>query len=158
MAHIGKSYELAFRRDLGLQCTTNRNSWPKVMLIGCWNCLGTVGSHAFGVLSPVTVDFDLPSGRMFKRTATMNISGTVVYYELDLTIRGFPQLYAGTITVFRSNGVMLYQSKVSNNTGRYSGFSGQDFGDQLFETPDVWVWNREPQNASTFARAKGWHD
>lgn len=158
MAHIGKVYELHLRRDLGLQCTDNKQSWPKRGFVGFNNCLGSVGAAAFGVLLSCDVDFDLPSGRMFARTESRVIGGTLCYAEVDLTIRGFPQLYAGTVAIFRSNGTKLYESKCSNNLGRYGAFSGQNFEDQVFETPDVFFWNRTPLGGASFFRARTWHE
>lgn len=158
MAHTGKTYELHLRRDLGLQCTDNKQSWPKRGFVGFNNCIGTVGAAAFGVLLPCNVDFELPSGRMFARTEDILIGGTLCYAEVDLTIRGFPQLYAGHVAIFRSTGVKLYESKCSNNLGRYISFSGQEFDDQVFETPGVFEWNRAPANGASFFRARTWHE
>jgi len=59
MAHAGKFYPLAFRRDLWLDAVTYRNSWPKYWRWNMGTFIGPIGSAISG--KPIAPLIEVPN-------------------------------------------------------------------------------------------------
>jgi hypothetical protein len=124
MAHLGKSWPLHFRRDLGLQITNNNRSWPQAYTVRWQQTFGTVGQHMAEKTWLIPVDFEVPSGRMFYRTPFQTVGPKSVRVEVDLGISGNPQNYSGTLRVLDSTGAQLYKQLLTRGlSSDYGGFS-----------------------------------
>lgn len=113
MAHVGRYWPLAFRRDLSLNVRTNNEGWAKAYLARFQTLTGTVGENLFGKAFEIETIFEASTGTMKSRSADQVIGGIRVYVEVELKIVGDPQRYEGTISIIRNNGTVLYKQGIT---------------------------------------------
>ena len=158
MAHIGKTYELAFRRDLSVGVLNNRQGWAKHYFIKFQNCFGSVATPANGILWVASPTFDQATGSMSGESQHQVAGGVTGFARMQAHIHLLPQVYELTISFWKEPMTKLFEQKIGDFfTWNYEDLGHQGDDPSVFQTPGV--FEMVPNSlASNFIFAKHWHD
>lgn len=138
MAHIGKNYRLAFRRDLSLQINRNVNGWPHELIALISNVTGSVGNAARAITWTLVEGFDAATGDLNYESQHAVAAGRTIYCKLAGSIGHFPAYYTAKMRWYEEPSILLYEQTVLDAIPvQYFSF-GKDARDGVaFETPHV---------------------
>lgn len=157
MAHIGKSYRLAFRRDLSLQINRNVRGWAHEYVALINNVQGSIANSARMITWILVEGFDPATGALNYESQHATAGGSVVYCKLVGNIGGFPPFYTAKMQWFKEPSIKLYEQTVLDFIPSQYGNFGKDQRDGvLFETPHVFECTGGFGSFNGF-NAKTWH-
>lgn len=157
MAHKGKAYRLAFRRDLSLQTQPNRVGWPHTLLPIVGNAFGSIGSLVSGFPFELVLSFDSTTGAVTGESQHLVVAGSHVYCRIDGTIGGFPKFYTCKMSWWKETNTKLFERTVmSSIPAQYFSFGADHADGVTFQTPGVFEANPSSPASDGF-RAKPWH-
>lgn len=109
MAHIGKFYRLAFRRDLGLNTFPgNVSSWPQTYRLLLSGFQGTLGPTLEGRLFDVDIQVDATNGEIVYETDGFAAGSFFLHVKVRCFIVPNPQRYRYDFSVRSATMGILY--------------------------------------------------
>lgn len=157
MAHVGKAYPLAFRRDLSLQVNRNAKGWPKQLVALIDNVSGTLAFAAQTRTWLLDVAFDPVTAALDARSPNQIVSGRTLYCKAVGTIGGSPQIYTVKMQWYEAPATLLYEQTVLDfPPSTYQSFGADQRHGVSFETPHVFECVGQVGSFNGF-NAKGWH-
>lgn len=140
MAHVGKDYPVAFRRDLSLQVSRNVFYWAKYYRFYFNWSAGPVGGHMrdvdWGRLEP---QFTPATGECHLRSGIAIVNAHSVYFDVESFITGNPQIYQTHYRCFRSDDTLLFEQIWEQGTvQQYTRREANGDSSVIFQTPDLY--------------------
>jgi hypothetical protein len=157
MAHIGKAYRLAFRRDLSLQVSRNRNGWPAQMRPVVNNAFGSVASVVSSLPWLLDLAFDSSTGHVSGESQHLVAGGKLVFCRIEGYITGSPKHYNVQMQWFQSPANKLYERTImSDIVSNYTSFGADRANGVTMQTPGVFQADPSSPAFDGFV-AKFWH-
>ncbi len=125
MAHAGKNYPLAFRRDLATNLTNNKNSWAKAYWPKFSQCLGSLPPF-FVHLTVVCVE--VPPAATFSKWESdwTNVNGRTVKVEFEVNNTSWDNFRIGADwqLIDQVKGQLAFGRISANGPNSYGGVQG----------------------------------
>lgn len=154
MAHAGKFYPLAFRRDFCLNLNNYNSGAAKSYHLTWTQTQGTVGNAVRGFYPMLTggeVD-NVPEQSWF--TPVVHTPGGDVFLRLYGTLEGSPYDVVTHVEIIQVGGAILYRSGLFDHFGSVGRGGGQtSLHPPLIQTPITCFWNG---SSDTTYEANGW--
>lgn len=158
MAHVGKIYELAFRRDLSVNCPRNKFGWARRYKAQPGNPQGTIGSVVPSLKWQVEVEFN-DDGSFSVSSDPQFVTGVPVFCRMTGKIIHTDHYdYEVREKWFRNSSELLYERILSRNSPfDYSNFLRNGHDGVVVDTPGVYFLGVTSIFASGWV-AKTWTD
>ena len=108
MAHIGRFWELHFRRDLGIDLTNNNRGLARAYTVGASGWGGTVGGPLTSSFIRCDAVDELTFNGALWRSPFQNIGGRLIMYELETSISaGYPDYIMKVTVIDLAVGILV---------------------------------------------------